>query len=176
MAISAVIFSFIVHPEFGPLNQLLRLLGFRPQNWLGNPNLALPTIAMLQIWRGLGFYVIVYVAALGRVPEELYEAGRIDGTTGWQAFRYLTLPLIRPVILFTLVMATIWNLQMFDSVYVMTDGGPAYSTATVVWFIFDNAFAFDKVGYAATMSIFLLMVTLVLTLFQVRFLRSEMEY
>ncbi len=176
MAIAAVVFSYMVHPEFGPLNQMLRLLHLPAQNWLGDPQLALPTVALLEIWRSLGFNVIVYVAALGRVPEEIYEAGRLDGAHGWSAFWHITVPLIKPVILFTLVMATVWNLQMFDSVFVLTRGGPVYSTATVVWFLYDNAFYYDKVGIAATIAILLLLVTLVLTLIQVRVLRSEVEY
>ena len=171
VVLAALMWLFVVHPDFGILNLGLRALGIGPVNWLGSTRLALPTIAMLEVWRGTGFWTLLFLAALVSIPAELYQAAHLDGANAWQRFRYLTLPLLRPTFLFAVVMATIWNLQLFDSVYVMTDGGPVHSTATVVWYVYKSLFQFGSVGFAATLSFVLMLVILVLTLVELRVLR-----
>jgi ABC-type sugar transport system permease subunit len=171
VVLAALMWLFVVHPDFGIFNLGLRALGFGPINWLGSTRLALPTIAMLEVWRGTGFWTLLFLAALLGIPSELYQAAHLDGANAWQRFRYLTLPLLRPTFLFAAVMATIWNLQLFDSVYVMTDGGPVHSTATVVWYVYKSLFQFGNVGFAATLSFVLMLVILVLTLVELRVLR-----
>jgi ABC-type sugar transport system permease subunit len=173
VVLAALMWLFVVHPDFGVLNLALRALGVGPVNWLGSTRLALPTIAMLEVWRGTGFWTLLFLAALLGLPAELYQAAELDGASPWQRFRYLTLPLLRPTFLFAVVMATIWNLQLFDSVYVMTDGGPVHSTATVVWYVYKNLFQFGNVGFAATLSFVLLLIILVLTLVELRLLRTR---
>ncbi len=176
MVMCAMLWTFFIHPEFGLFNAIFNLLGLPVPNWLGDPKLALITITLLELWRGIGFYVVLYVSALVAIPEELYDAGLIDGAVGMSRFFYITLPLIRPTLLFSLVMATIWNFQLFDSVYVLTRGGPVGSTSTVVWYIYDNAFQFEKVGKAATMAVILMVIIMVLSYLELRYLQTDVEY
>lgn len=170
VVLAALIWVFVVHPEFGLLNVSVRLAGQESPNWLGNPDLALPTIAMLEVWRGTGFYALLFLAALLGLPRELFQAAHLDGASALQRFRHLTLPLMKSTLLFALVMATIWNLQLFDSVYILTDGGPLNETATIVWFIYKSLFSFGNVGVAAVMSCVLLLLILALTFVQFRLL------
>jgi ABC-type sugar transport system permease subunit len=173
VVIAGLIWLFLVDPDFGAFNLILRSVGAQPQIWLGNTNLALPTIAALEVWRAVGFWALFFLASLVALPRELYEAAHLDGANAWQRLRYVTLPLMRRVILFAVVLATIYNLQIFDSVFVMTDGGPAGTTQTVVWYIFKSLFSFDRVGYGAAISLVLLFVILLLTLVQLRVLRER---
>ncbi len=160
----------------GPLNSLVGLFGIPPQNWLGNPRLVIPSIVGFEIWRGYGFWVILFLAGLDAIPLELYDAANVDGASGWQTFWFITLPLLRPTILFLSVMGLIWNFQLFDAVYMLTNGGPANSSATVVWYVYRNAFHFEQLGYGATMGVLLLIVILFLTLIQFRMGRSDTAY
>jgi len=115
------------------------------------------------VWRGLGFWVLFYLAGLQSVPEELQAAAKIDGAGKWRRFRRITVPTLRPLLLFALVIAVIFNFQLFDSVQVLTDGGPRLGTATVVWFIHKRLFKFQDTGLAYASSIGLLVVVLILT-------------
>lgn len=173
IVVAGLIWVFMVHPDFGALNFIIRTVGGEPLNFLGTTALALPTIATVEIWRGVGFWAVFFLAALIGLPDELYEAAHLDGTSAWQRFVYITVPLLRPTILFALVLATIYNLQIFDTVFVMTDGGPANSTATIVWYIYRTLFTYGNVGYGATLSFVLLIVILILTLILMRLLRGR---
>ena len=170
VVLAALIWVFVVHPDFGLLNVAVRLAGKDSPNWLGDPHLALPTIAMVETWRGTGFYALLFLASLLGLPRELFQAAELDGATALQRFRHLTLPLMRGTFLFALVMATIWNLQLFDSVLILTDGGPLNASATIVWFIYKSLFSFGNVGYAAVLSCVLMLVILALTFVQFRLL------
>jgi ABC-type sugar transport system permease subunit len=171
---AALIWLFIVQRDFGALNVFLGLFGIPPQNWLGNPTLVMPSIAMLEVWRGVGFWTLLFLAALLALPPELYQAATIDGASGWQQLRHITLPLMRPTFFFAVVMATIWNLQLFDSVSILTDGGPSNASATVVWYIYKAMFQFnDKTGFAAALSFVLLLFILALTVVEIRLLRKR---
>lgn len=176
MVTCAVLWTFMIHPEFGLMNHVLNALGISSPNWLGDPRMALITITILELWRGIGFYVVTYVAALLAVPDDIYDAAEVDGATGLTRFFQITLPLIRPTLLFTLVMATIWNFQLFDSVYMLTRGAPANSTSTVVWYIYDNAFRFERIGRSSTMAVLLMVIIFVLSLIEMKYLRSDYEY
>ncbi|MCA9879005.1 MAG: sugar ABC transporter permease [Thermomicrobiales bacterium] len=174
MVTAALIWLFVVQRDFGALNIILGWFGVPPQNWLGSPTLVMPTIAMLEVWRGVGFWTLLFLAALLALPPELYQAATIDGANGWQQFRHITLPLMRPTFFFAVVMATIWNLQLFDSVSILTDGGPSNASATVVWYIYKAMFQFnDKTGFAAALSFVLLLFILCLTLVEIRLLRRR---
>lgn len=173
LVIVGSIWLFVVHPDFGVLNIGLRLAGGETVNWLGNTELALPTIAMVEVWRGIGFWALFFLAALLGLPRELYEAAHLDGTNAWQRFRHLTLPLIRRTFLFAIVLAVIYTLQIFDIVFVMTDGGPSFATATVAWYIYKSIYVFDAVGFGATLSVVLLLMILTLTAVAMRALRSR---
>jgi multiple sugar transport system permease protein len=173
VVIAGLIWLFLVDPDFGAFNFALRTVGLPPQTWLGNTDLALPTVAALEIWRAVGFWGLFFLATLISLPRELYEAAHLDGAGALQRLRYVTLPLMRRAILIAVVLATIYNLQIFDSVFVMTDGGPAGTTQTVVWYIFKSLFSFDRVGFGATVSFVLLFAILALTLVQMAILRQR---
>jgi ABC-type sugar transport system permease subunit len=129
---------------------------------------------MLEVWRGVGFWTLLFLAALLALPNELYQAATIDGASAWNRFRHITLPLMRPTFFFAVVMATIWNLQIFDSVSILTNGGPQNSTVTVVWYIQQTTFKFtDKVGFGAALSFTLLLFILALALIEIRLLRKR---
>jgi ABC-type sugar transport system permease subunit len=128
---------------------------------------------MAEVWRGMGFYALFFLAALLALPRQLYQAAALDGTSTWQRFRYITLPLLRPSFVFASVIAIFYGLQIFDTVFVMTDGGPANSTATVVWYIFKSIYVYDQPGFGATLSFLLLTVILLLTMLVLRVLRPK---
>lgn len=165
----AVVWRALLAPgPRGPLNWLLSFVGIPAHNWLGDPSLVIPAIAAFEIWRGYGFWVIVLLAGLDAIPRELYEAARVDGASPWQSLRRITLPMLRPSLLFLTVMGCIWSLQLFDPVFMFTKGGPANSSITVVYYIYRSAFHFDNLGYAATMSVVLFALMLGLTAAQMR--------
>jgi multiple sugar transport system permease protein len=173
VVVAALIWLFVIQPDFGAVNLGIRAVGGTSVNFLGSSTLALPTIAALEIWRGIGYWGLFFLAQLIGLPKELYEAAHLDGTNAWQRFRYLTIPLLRPALLYAVFLTTIYNLQIFDSVFVLTGGGPANGTTTVVWYIYTELFTFDKIGPSATVSVLLLFVILVLTLAQMRFLGAR---
>jgi multiple sugar transport system permease protein len=173
-AIAALIWLFMFQRDFGALNVFRDRLGLEPLNWLGDTNLVIPSIAMLEVWRGAGFWTLLFLAALLALPKELYQAATIDGANAWQRFIHITLPLMRPTFFFAVVMATIWNFQLFDSVSILTDGGPANASVTVVWYIYKAMFQFnDKTGFAAALSFLLLVLILFLTTIEIRLLRKR---
>lgn len=176
IVIAANIWSYIVNRDFGPLNLFLGWFGVPRVDWLGDPFWAIPAIVMMEIWRGFGFYVIILFAALQSIPKELYEAARIDGARGLRLIWSITIPLLRPAFGFCFIMATIFNFQLFDPIYVLTKGGPAWKTSTVSWYVYQQAFEADNVGFASTMGVVLLLVILTLSLIQLRFFRSDIEY
>ena len=173
-AIAALVWLFIYQRDFGALNMGRDLFGLPPRNWLGDTGLVIPSIAMLEVWRGAGYWTLLFLAALLALPRELYQAATIDGANAWQRFIHITLPLMRPTFFFAVVMATIWNFQLFDSVSILTDGGPANASVTVVWYIYKAMFQFnDKTGFAASLSFLLLLLILVLTTIEIRLLRKK---
>src|SRR5712692_5320414 len=137
------------------------------------PVLALNSVAAMEIWRSVGFWALYFLAALIGMPRELYQAAHLDGANAVQRFRFITLPLMRRVFLFAIVLSTIFVLQIFDSVYVMTDGGPANTTTSFVWYIYHALFFFYRTGFGATMAVLLLLVILALSLIQMRLLRKR---
>ena len=176
VVIAANIWAYLVNRDFGPVNHILGWFGVPGIDWLGSPTYAIPAIVMMEIWRGFGFYVIILFAALQSIPREMYEAARIDGAQFWRIIWSITLPLLRPALGFCFIMATIFNFQLFDAVYVLTKGGPAWSTSTVSWYVYQQAFESDNIGFASTMGVVLLVVILTLSLIQLRFFRSDIEF
>jgi ABC-type sugar transport system permease subunit len=171
--VAALIWVFLTNVDFGLFNTLLRTLGLPGQTWLGAGS-ALQVLAALDVWRSVGYWAIFFLAALIGLPEELYQAAELDGAGPWQRFRRLTIPLLRRVILFAVVVATIFGLQIFDTVLILTNGGPGTSTVTVVFRVWRYVFGTtDRVGYGAAISVALLGAILVLTVIQLRILRSR---
>lgn len=168
IVVAALIWRFLVYPESGPFSIILNFLHLPSPNWFGDPNIVLFTISMVELWRGAPFYIITFLAGLQSVPRDMIEASHIDGANYFQTLFRIVFPNMKPVLTFCLVMATIWSLQLFDSVYVLTRGGPAESSSTMVWYIYKNTFFFNRVGRGATMSIILIILTAILTLINLK--------
>ena len=171
--IVALIWTFMVHPDFGLLNLIIRGVGGPKINFLGDPHFAMPTIAMIEVWKGLGFWAILFLSGLLALPRDLYHAAELDGAGPIRRFFSLTLPLMRPTFYFGVIFATIVNLQLFDSVFVLTDGGPVNSTATIAWYIYRSLFTFSDPGFGATLSFVLVIVVMGLTGLQTWLLRER---
>jgi len=175
-AAAAQIWSYLLAPRFGLLSYGLSALGLGDIYFLSDPRLALLAIALIEWWRGIGFHVILFIASLVGIPRELKEAATIDGANAWQVATKVTIPLMRPVILFSVVMGTIWAFQLFDTVFVLTQGGPMNSTATMVWYIYNYAFRYSQLGLAAAMGVVLLLIIAPISYVQMRVLGREVEY
>jgi multiple sugar transport system permease protein len=168
----AVVWRFLLDPEAGLVNNLLRLVGVSGPDWLGDPSLALPSIIAMAVWRNFGFLMVIFLAGLQAVPAELYESARLDGAGRWAQFRHVTLPLMRPTLLFGSVVTGIGYLQLFEEPFVMTQGGPLSSTLSVSFHIY-NQFGFGNYGYAAAASYVLFAAIVALSVLQFRLLRSK---
>jgi multiple sugar transport system permease protein len=168
------LWEYMLLPKYGLLSYVLGFLGIPPIRWL-SPTMAMNTIIMVALWQGIGFYMLVYLAALQDIPADLMDAARVDGASGWQVVWHVTIPSMRPVLLFTTTMAIIWGFQIFDLVFVLTNGGPLYRTATIVWYIYNSAFKWDQLGKASAMGVVLLIVILIVTLVQRRMFRGELQ-
>lgn len=176
LVVVSAIWRMMLFPKTGIIPSLFSALGLRAVNWFGDQRLALVTVGVVDIWWGVGFYSMIFLAALRAIPGELYDAAKIDGAGRARTFFRISLPLIRPSVLFALVMATIWNLQAFDLIYTMTHGGPGYATTTIVYYIYQKAFRIDDMGRAATMSVAILIIVFAMTLIQFKAVRTELEY
>ncbi len=171
--IVALIWTFVIHPDFGLLNIIIRAAMGTKVNFLGDPRFAMPTIAMIEIWKGLGFWAILFLSGLLALPTDLYHAAELDGAGPIRRFFSLTLPLMKPTFYFSVIFATIVNLQLFDSVFVLTDGGPVNSTATIAWYIYRSLFTFSDPGFGATLSFVLVIVVGALTALQAWLMRER---
>jgi len=168
----ALVWLWILNPEYGLINYLISRLGVQGPNWLGDTAWAKPAFILIGTWGGIGgFTMLLYLAALQGIPGVYYEAAEIDGASPWKRFRYITWPLLGPVNFFIIVMGIIGGFQAFGMQYVMTSGGPAGSTTTIAYYIFNNAFSFFKMGYASAMAWVLFFMIFVLTILQWRFRR-----
>jgi multiple sugar transport system permease protein len=164
----AIVFKYLYHPRFGILNRALDAVGIPPIDWLGNPKLAMFAIILLAVWKGFGYTMIIFIAGLQNIPEELYEAARIDGAGAWRQFRHVTLPMLGPTFLFVGVVVAIGQLQIFAEPYVMTRGGPLNKTLTMVMLMYEQGFKFWRMGYAASVAFVLFLVIGAATLLQMR--------
>ena len=164
----AVVWKYLYHPRFGLLDRGLGLLGIAPIDWLGDPHWAMPAIILLSIWKNFGYTMMIFVAALQGIPDELYEAARIDGANGLQQFRHITLPMLGPTFVFVGIITAIGFLQLFPEPYVMTGGGPVNSTLSVVMLMYEQGFKFWRIGFAAAVAFLLFLVIGVATLLQLK--------
>jgi len=165
----AIVFRYFFHVRVGLLNQVLEAVGMTPIDWLGNPRWAMPAIIMLAVWKNYGYSMIIFVAGLQSIPEEMYEAARIDGAGSLQQFRHVTLPMLAPTFLFVGIVTAIGYLQLFAEPYVMTpDGGPLKSTLSVVMMMYEQGFRWWSLGFAAAIAFVLFIVIGLITLIQFR--------
>jgi multiple sugar transport system permease protein len=168
----AVVWQFLLKTEFGLINTVLGWVGITGPNWLGDPNWSMPAIIMMAAWRNFGTGMIIFLAGLQAVPWALHEAASIDGANAWQRFRHITLPLLRPTILFVSVTTMIGYLQFFEEPFVMTNGGPLDSTVSMSMYTYKQ-FGFGNYGYAASLSYIIFVVVAVITAIQFRALREK---
>ena len=168
---------WLLDPVVGPFNYYLRSLGFPVRSWLADPSTAMWTIILTTVWWVAGYYLVIYLAGLQDIPRELYEAAAIDGATGWRSFWAITLPLLRPVLLFVFVTHIIGSFQIFGQVFILTQGGPGDATRTAVQHLYETAFQnFFHFGSASAMAWVLFAVIVGFSLLQFRVLRGHTEY
>jgi multiple sugar transport system permease protein len=164
----SLVFKYLYHPRFGIINIALGALHLPQPDWLGDPHFAMPAIILLAVWKGFGYTMIIFIAGLQNVPEELYEAARLDGAGVWGQFRHVTLPMLGPTFLFVGIVVAIGQLQIFAEPYVMTAGGPLNKTLTIVMMMYQQGFKFWRMGYAASVAFILFLVIGAATLLQMR--------
>ncbi|TAE58404.1 MAG: sugar ABC transporter permease [Nostocales cyanobacterium] len=157
----------------GPVNEFLEFLGFAPISWLGDTFWAMPVIIIFNIWKQIGFNMVVFLAGLQTIPPSRYEAAELDGANSWQQFWHITLPGLKPTLIFATITTAIFTLRSFEPVYVMTGGGPLNSTNLLVYYIYQEAFGQFDFGYAAAVATVLLAVTLVLVYWQLKIWESD---
>jgi multiple sugar transport system permease protein len=162
----ALVWNWIYDPQYGLLNAALGTLGIKPISWLFTTEWALPALIVMGIWKNVGYSMVIFLAGLQNIPDELYEAASLDGANPWQQFLNVTLPMVSPTLFFVTTMSTITAFQIFDSVYMMTQGGPENSTNVAVYWLYQNAFEFFQVGRASAMAYVLFAIILTLTLIQ----------
>ncbi len=172
----SVLWSFLYQADFGLINQALRALGFKGVGWLSSPTWAMPAVIIMSIWHGLGYNIVIFIAGLQSIPQDYYEAARIDGANAWQNFHHITLPLISPVTFFVITLSLIASFQVFEQAYVMTQGGPVNATKTIVYYLYQNGFMNFHMGYASAIAYILFLIIVVLTLFQFSLQRRWVHY
>lgn len=164
----AVVWRYLYHPRYGLLNYGLGLIGVGPIDWLGDPTWAMPAIILMAVWKNFGFNMIIFIASLQSIPQHLYEAARIDGADAWRQFRHVTLPLLGPTFIFVTLITLIGYFQLFAEPYVMTQGGPAHSTLSIVLFMYEQGFRWWDLGYAAAVAFVLFLIILAATFLQLK--------
>ncbi len=167
---------WLLNTQFGVINYALSQIGIHPINWLGDENLVIPALSLTTIWWGFGFPMLIFIAGLQGIPEQLYEAARIDGGSGRQIFRYITLPLLRPTILFVTVTGFIAHFQVFGQVLIMTTGGPGRASYTVIYYLYQVAWTAFRMGYGAAVAVTLAVIIAAFTLIQFRLIGRRVEY
>ncbi len=163
---AGMIWRWMFDPSLGLINYLLGLAHLRGPDWALDPFWAWASLIVVAVWKSLGYNTVIFLAALQSIPAELYEAAAIDGATGWRRLRYITMPLLTPALFFVIVTSLIFALQVFDPIYIMTEGGPARATTSLVYYLFENGFQWFKMGYAAAIAWYLFALLLIVTLVQ----------
>lgn len=163
---TAVVWRYLLHTRYGVINWGLQSIGLPAVDWLGQPSTSIPAILMFVVWKIFGYNMLIFLAVLQTVPDELYEAARIDGAGRWGQFRYVTLPAIAPTLLLVSIISVAGFFQLFAEPYVMTQGGPAQSTVTVLYFMYDEGFKWWNLGSASAVAFILFLCILAVTLVQ----------
>jgi multiple sugar transport system permease protein len=178
LVVSAIIWKWVYQGNYGLLNYYLLQLGIIKEKifWLADPNLALPALIIMGIWGGTGSTMVIYLAGLQSVPEEMYDAAKVDGASSWQRLLYITIPLLRPTTFFLFITGIIGAFQIFTEVYIMTNGGPLNRTETIGYYLYINAFRELDMGYATAMAFALFALIFGFTLIQWKWARGDVEY
>jgi multiple sugar transport system permease protein len=178
LVVSSIIWKWVYQGDYGLLNYYLLKLGLIEHKivWLADPDLALPALIIMMIWGGTGSTMVIYLAGLQSIPEEMYDAAKVDGASALQRLLYITIPLLRPTTFFLLVTSVIGTFQIFTEVYIMTNGGPLNRTTTIGYYLYTNAFRELDMGYATAMAFVLFAMIFVFTLIQWKYTRGDVEY
>lgn len=171
-----IAWMWLFQPQVGLVSLALKVIGIQPKDWLNSPFTAMQAVIGVAVWKAFGGTMLIYLAGLQGIPETYYDAAKVDGAGRWQILRFITFPLLRPVTFYLFVIGMIDSLQVFDLVMIMTEGGPAFRTTTIVHQIYLNAFKFNQMGYASAMAVLLFLAIAVLTYFNWRFFSSSLEY
>lgn len=172
----AMVFMWLMDPQIGLFNYILGLLGLPGLRWLESAKTSMMSVVIVNVWKSVGYYALVLLAALKGVPPDIYEAAALDNASRIKTFFKITIPMISPTLFFLLVVMTITSFNVFDTVSVMTSGGPANSTNVMVYYIYQNAFANMKIGYASAAGTVLLLIVGVMTFFYFKFLSEKVHY
>lgn len=162
----AVVWRYLYHPAHGLLNLALSYFGVAPIDWLGNPNIAMPAIVVLAVWKNFGYNMLIFIAGLQSIPEELYEAAHIDGAGGWRQFVDITIPMLAPTTVFVVMITIIGYFQLFAEPYIMTEGGPMNATMSVVLMMYEQGFRWWNMGFAAAIAFVLFAVISIFSILQ----------
>ncbi|TBL68475.1 carbohydrate ABC transporter permease [Paenibacillus thalictri] len=173
---AAMIWGFLFDSQFGPLTQIVNAFGLPSPKWLDDPNWAMNSIIMMSIWKHMGYYAVIYLAALQGISSDYYEAASLDGATALQKFFHVTWPLLRPATMLVVIMGIINSFQVFGQIYVLTAGGPVGSTNVIVYYLYDVAFHDFEVGYASAIGLFLFIAMMVVTLVQFKMMDRKIKF
>ncbi len=171
-----LIWVWLLSTQFGVINYGLSFLGIRPINWLGDEGLVIPSLSLTTVWWGFGFPMLIFIAGLQGIPEQFYEAARIDGANGRQLFLHITLPLLRPTILFVTVTGFIAHVQVFGQPFIMTSGGPGRASYTVIYYLYEIAYRAFRMGYGSAVAITIAVIIAAFTIAQFRLIGQRVEY
>lgn len=173
---TAVLWNYLLHTRYGVINWAISSLGLSPVDWLGQPETSIPAIVMFVVWKIFGYNMLIFLAVLQTVPDDLYEAARIDGAGAWKRFTHVTLPAIGPTLLLVSIISVAGFFQLFAEPYVMTQGGPAQSTVTVLYFMYEEGFKWWNLGSASAVAFILFVCILAVTLVQLAVARRMGAY
>lgn len=176
MIAAATVWTYIYDPQFGALNALLRLFHLPTPPWLADPSWAMPAVIIMSVWKNTGYYMVIYLAGLQSIPESYHEAARVDGATSWQCFRHITWPLLMPSTMLVVIIALIHSFQVFGQIYVMTAGGPVNSTLVLVYYLYQQAFVYFRMGYASAVGFVIFIVIFTATLIQFRLMDRRIQF
>ncbi|HSL88174.1 MAG TPA: sugar ABC transporter permease [Ignavibacteriaceae bacterium] len=168
----AIVWRFIYHHNFGIMNYFIGFFGINPIDWLGDPFWAMPSIILMAVWKNFGYNMIIFIAGLQNIPEELYEAANIEGANAWQKFKSITIPMLAPTTVFISIITMIGFFQLFAEPYVMTQGGPLNSTLSIVQYMYQEGFRWWNMGYSASIAFVLFFIIFIGTLIQFKVQKS----
>jgi multiple sugar transport system permease protein len=168
----AIIWRYLLHTRYGLINYGLSRLGFAPVDWLGDPHIAMPAIILFTVWKSFGYNMVIFLAALQGIPETLNEAASLDGAGAWARFRHVTLPMLGPTLLLVSILTIAGFFQLFAEPYVMTQGGPAQSTVSVLYLMYEMGFKWWNLGTASAVAFVLFLMMFAVTLVQMAVARK----
>ncbi|WP_248925095.1 carbohydrate ABC transporter permease [Paenibacillus hamazuiensis] len=172
----AMIWSWLMDPEYGLLNWIIGLFGFGKLAWLASQKTALVSLVIVAVWKGLGYNTLVFIAGLQSIPKDIYEAASLDRSSPWTTFAKLILPMLSPTIFFLVIINMIGSFQVFETIAIMTQGGPVNATNTLVYYIYEYGFRFFKIGYASAAGVVLLFIVGILTILYFKLLSKRVHY